>query len=238
MDLVPGCAMISFSELSAPITITTSTPAESTMATSLSTARNATSPFPAARSLRKDSELGRTRNSASIPYLARMPRDSAIITGYGRARHSIRIFCGADCCAREEMHIANTAIIARKQRPRSEFFARSHFDHGRALMIRVSPYPFCEGRRFLVPGAGVEPAHPEGQGILSPPRMPFRHPGTGGVSVSHGFKCCKIALEAVTIGKLLEGQSMVVTTSGLLPSRLHSSAKNSPLPRLGWEKLQ
>ena len=32
---------------------------------------------------------------------------------------------------------------------------------------------------LLVPGAGVEPARPEGQGILSPPRMPFRHPGTG-----------------------------------------------------------
>ena len=30
----------------------------------------------------------------------------------------------------------------------------------------------------MVPGAGVEPARPGGQGILSPPRMPFRHPGT------------------------------------------------------------
>ncbi len=29
----------------------------------------------------------------------------------------------------------------------------------------------------LVPGAGVEPARPCGQGILSPPRLPFRHPG-------------------------------------------------------------
>jgi hypothetical protein len=34
-----------------------------------------------------------------------------------------------------------------------------------------------------VPGAGVEPARPEGQGILSPPRMPFRHPGIGLVSL-------------------------------------------------------
>ncbi len=38
---------------------------------------------------------------------------------------------------------------------------------------------------FLVPGAGVEPARPEGQGILSPPRMPFRHPGTDVVNLSY-----------------------------------------------------
>jgi hypothetical protein len=29
----------------------------------------------------------------------------------------------------------------------------------------------------LVPGAGIEPARPFGQGILSPLRLPFRHPG-------------------------------------------------------------
>src|SRR5579864_2080499 len=45
-------------------------------------------------------------------------------------------------------------------------------------MICVSPQPIYADRKFLVPGAGVEPARPEGQGILSPPRMPFRHPGT------------------------------------------------------------
>ncbi len=28
-----------------------------------------------------------------------------------------------------------------------------------------------------VPGAGFEPARPFGQRILSPPRLPFRHPG-------------------------------------------------------------
>jgi hypothetical protein len=32
--------------------------------------------------------------------------------------------------------------------------------------------------KFVVPGVGVEPTRPEGQGILSPPRMPFRHPGS------------------------------------------------------------
>ena len=30
----------------------------------------------------------------------------------------------------------------------------------------------------LVPRAGVEPARPFGQRILSPQRLPFRHPGT------------------------------------------------------------
>src|SRR6266446_6950792 len=32
----------------------------------------------------------------------------------------------------------------------------------------------------LVPRAGVEPARPLGQRILSPSRLPFRHPGTAG----------------------------------------------------------
>ena len=30
----------------------------------------------------------------------------------------------------------------------------------------------------MVPRAGVEPARPFGQRILSPQRLPFRHPGT------------------------------------------------------------
>ena len=32
----------------------------------------------------------------------------------------------------------------------------------------------------MVPRAGVEPARPYGQRILSPQRLPFRHPGTFG----------------------------------------------------------
>ena len=32
----------------------------------------------------------------------------------------------------------------------------------------------------LVPRAGVEPARPFGQRILSPQRLPFRHPGVPG----------------------------------------------------------
>ncbi len=30
---------------------------------------------------------------------------------------------------------------------------------------------------ILVPGVGFEPTRPLGQWILSPPRLPFRHPG-------------------------------------------------------------
>ena len=33
-------------------------------------------------------------------------------------------------------------------------------------------------RKGMVPRAGVEPARPFGQRILSPQRLPFRHPGT------------------------------------------------------------
>ena len=33
-------------------------------------------------------------------------------------------------------------------------------------------------RKDMVPRAGVEPARPFGQRILSPQRLPFRHPGT------------------------------------------------------------
>ena len=32
-------------------------------------------------------------------------------------------------------------------------------------------------RKAQIPGAGLEPARPCGQGILSPTRLPFRHPG-------------------------------------------------------------
>ena len=44
------------------------------------------------------------------------------------------------------------------------------------------------GRRGLthVPGAGLEPARPRGQRILSPPCLPFHHPGRGAVSLSTG----------------------------------------------------
>jgi hypothetical protein len=38
---------------------------------------------------------------------------------------------------------------------------------------------------WLVPGAGFEPARPCGQRILSPPRLPFRHPG----DVRRAYSC-------------------------------------------------
>ena len=34
----------------------------------------------------------------------------------------------------------------------------------------------------MVPRAGVEPARPFGQRILSPQRLPFRHPGMSSVA--------------------------------------------------------
>ncbi len=42
-----------------------------------------------------------------------------------------------------------------------------------------------EVKRFkLVPRAGVEPARPFGQRILSPQRLPFRHPGMLSVALT------------------------------------------------------
>ena len=39
----------------------------------------------------------------------------------------------------------------------------------------------------MVPRAGVEPARPFGQRILSPQRLPFRHPGTY-VKIARDFR--------------------------------------------------
>jgi hypothetical protein len=39
----------------------------------------------------------------------------------------------------------------------------------------------------VVPRAGVEPARPFGQRILSPQRLPFRHPGTH-VKIARAFR--------------------------------------------------
>jgi hypothetical protein len=48
----------------------------------------------------------------------------------------------------------------------------------------------------LVPRAGVEPARPFGQRILSPQRLPFRHPGMLSVTLILASVCC---LELVEI---------------------------------------
>ena len=46
----------------------------------------------------------------------------------------------------------------------------------------------------MVPRAGVEPARPFGQRILSPQRLPFRHPGM--LSVSQIIARISVALNA------------------------------------------
>ncbi len=38
----------------------------------------------------------------------------------------------------------------------------------------------------MVPEVGVEPTRPEGRGILSPLRLPFRHSGAGDAILAHG----------------------------------------------------
>ena len=48
--------------------------------------------------------------------------------------------------------------------------------------------------RDMVPRAGVEPARPFGQRILSPQRLPFRHPGM--LSVSQIIARISVALNA------------------------------------------
>ena len=46
---------------------------------------------------------------------------------------------------------------------------------------------------MTVPGAGFEPARPCGPGILSPLRLPFRHPGT---SSANRFRQAELLLES------------------------------------------
>lgn len=50
------------------------------------------------------------------------------------------------------------------------------------LLLRESlARPITDLRSVMeVPGVGIEPTRPCGQGILSPQRLPFRHPGDGG----------------------------------------------------------
>ena len=47
--------------------------------------------------------------------------------------------------------------------------------------------------KVMVPRAGVEPARPFGQRILSPQRLPFRHPGI--LSVSRIIARISVALK-------------------------------------------
>ena len=59
--------------------------------------------------------------------------------------------------------------------------------NGPAALVRAHRCPSVPIRPS-VPGAGFEPARPFGQWILSPPRLPFRHPGRWGRSLSSGLR--------------------------------------------------
>ena len=54
----------------------------------------------------------------------------------------------------------------------------------------------------LVPRAGLEPARPCEQRILSPLRLPFRHPGTG-VYYTEGVRSMWIRRPSVRIGWMM-----------------------------------
>ena len=58
----------------------------------------------------------------------------------------------------------------------------------------------------MVPRAGVEPARPFGQRILSPQRLPFRHPGMLSVGRILPSLCSFPLVEAPTrVGSMPEG---------------------------------
>jgi hypothetical protein len=67
----------------------------------------------------------------------------------------------------------------RRRIPKEERFARGGFTR-KAISEHLAA-PVVSGsmtnRHRFMPGAGIEPAPPCGEGILSPPRLPFRHPG-------------------------------------------------------------
>lgn len=73
----------------------------------------------------------------------------------------------------------------------------------------------CEARfieRSMVPGAGLEPARPYGQGILSPQCLPFHHPGKGGVTVyGEGLVVNNRGDERVFCGPLITAQIEIAT---------------------------
>src|SRR6266436_1342004 len=111
-----GCTKSSFNDPSPPITMTTSAPASSTIATELSTAAWATSAFPSAKAARIASEFGAALTSTSIPNFANVPFISAATTGSGRPGRLVnRIFCGLGSCARALLlHNDPTARIDRQ----------------------------------------------------------------------------------------------------------------------------
>ena len=86
----------------------------------------------------------------------------------------------------------------------------------------------------MVPRAGVEPARPFGQRILSPQRLPFRHPGM--LSVSLNIPRISVSLKheypnvdtsvrgrcGTTLSTFLQGSASIATNKSLLgPPRTH-----------------
>jgi hypothetical protein len=71
---------------------------------------------------------------------------------------------------------------------------RWSYETARVFICTYSPRGVFLPRR-RIPGAGLEPARPCGQGILSPTRLPFRHPGARRIPAraSHDAMCSAFA---------------------------------------------
>ena len=65
----------------------------------------------------------------------------------------------------------------------------------------------------MVPRAGVEPARPFGQRILSPQRLPFRHPGMLSVTLN----IPRISVSLKHDGPHLDAERCGTTLSSLAP---------------------
>ena len=91
----------------------------------------------------------------------------------------------------------------------------------------------------MVPRAGVEPARPFGQRILSPQRLPFRHPGMS--SVSRILPSLTVSLKSQSPGCYTSVRKRCWTTLSIFTRfslYLHQRktlglARNSPV-RLHW----
>src|SRR2546423_4118451 len=111
-----GCTKSSFNEPSPPITMTTSAPVSSTIATELSTAAWAMFAFPSAKAARMASEFGAGLTSTWIPNFANVPFISAATTGSGRPGRLVsRIFCRL--CALAYAPLAHNNPATRSDRP-------------------------------------------------------------------------------------------------------------------------
>src|SRR5712691_3035361 len=104
-----GCTKSSFMLLSPPVTMTTSCPASSTIATALSTAACAIWKSPAASPSRCSCEFTVNRTSTFRPWRSKMPWDAAAMTGSAWAPGNILTRSGVGC-----------ACAAIEQKPKSK----------------------------------------------------------------------------------------------------------------------